>query len=150
CLLFLLFSVTAASAKPILNVYNWGDYMPPGLIQQFEKETGIKVNYTEYDSNETLYAKLKSNPKLGYDVIFPSSYYVLRMRHEHMLLPLDKTKITLKNINPILLNQSFDLNNQYSIPYVWGTMAIVVDKKYFDPKTITHLRNFWEPRFKNQ
>ncbi|MBA2654658.1 MAG: spermidine/putrescine ABC transporter substrate-binding protein [Gammaproteobacteria bacterium] len=149
CMLLLVSSV--ASAKQILNVYNWADYMPANVIKQFESETDIQVNYTEYDSNETLYAKLKSNSRLGYDVIFPSSYYVHRMRREGMLLALDKNKLpNFKYLNKSLLNQNFDPNNTYSIPYLWGTTAIVVNSKYLSPQTVTSWKDFWNPKFKNQ
>jgi spermidine/putrescine transport system substrate-binding protein len=124
--------------------------MPSTVIKKFEQETGIQVNYTEYDSNETMYAKLKSNPKLGYDVIFPSSYYVNRMSRERMLLPLDRNKLSnFKNLNVHLLNQAFDPRNEYSVPYVWGTTAIVVNKQFINPATVTGWRTLWEPRFKN-
>lgn len=146
-----LFVSSLVCAKPVLNVYNWADYMPTSVIKQFEKETGIQINYTEYDSNENMYAKLKSNSNLGYDVIFPSSYYVQRMGKEHMLMSLDKKKLSnFKNLNASLLNQNFDPNNQYSVPYLWGTTAIVVNKKFFDPKLITGWKDFWQPRFNNQ
>jgi spermidine/putrescine transport system substrate-binding protein len=148
---FIFLFSSLVSARPVLNVYNWADYMPATVIKQFEKETGIQVNYTEYDSNETLYAKLKSNPTIGYDVIFPSSYYVDRMSREHMLLPLDKSQLSnFKNLNNTLLNQPFDPNNYYSVPYLWGTTAIVVNRKFVDPKTITSWASFWKPEFKNQ
>jgi spermidine/putrescine transport system substrate-binding protein len=149
-LISLLFS-SLVSAKTVLNVYNWADYMPLSVITQFQQETGIQVNYTEYDSNETMYAKLKSNPRLGYDVIFPSSYYVVRMVKEHMLWPLDKAKLSnFNNLNKALLNQSFDPGNRYSVPYLWGTAGIVVNKKYLNPHTITAWADFWKPEFKNQ
>lgn len=141
-----------ASAKSIVNVYNWADYMPLEVIKQFEKETGIQVNYTEYDSNETMYTKLKSNPNLDYDVIFPSAYYVQRMTKEQMLLPLDKKKLThLGYLNQFLLKQkNFDPNNAYSIPYLWGTTGIVVNKKYINPQGIKSWGDLWQPKFKNQ
>jgi spermidine/putrescine transport system substrate-binding protein len=150
-LLMVLFYHAAVFSKQVLNVYNWADYMPTAVIKQFEKETGIQINYTEYDSNETLYAKLKSNPKLAYDVIFPSSYYVSRMSREHMLLPLDKSKLSnFKNLNQALLDQTFDRHNRYSVPYLWGTTAIVVNNKYLDPKLVTGWHAFWQARFRDQ
>lgn len=151
--LFIILCVISSivSAKEILNVYNWADYMPSTVIKQFEKETGIQINYTEYDSNETLYAKLKSNPKLGYDVIFPSSYYVSRMRKEQMLLPLNIKRLQNFNfLNQSLLNQNFDPNNKYSVPYLWGTTAIVINKKFLAPQSITSWRDLWNPTLKNQ
>lgn len=140
-----------ASAKQILNVYNWADYMPQTVIKKFEAEYDVQINYTEYDSNETLYAKLKTTPKLGYDVIFPSSYYVQRMAKEKMLLALDKTKLNnFHYLNKNLLAQPFDPKNTYSVPYLWGTTGIVVNKNYISPSTVTRWQDFWNPRFKNQ
>lgn len=148
CLLFCLhFSANAN----VLNIYNWADYMPLSVIKKFEHETGIQINYTEYDSNETMYAKLKSNPNLGYDIIFPSSYYVDRMRKENMLLPLDKVQLTnFHHLKPTLLNQPFDLQNKYSVPYLWGTTAIVTNTKYIASHSVTGWSDFWKKEFKNQ
>lgn len=150
-LVFMFLMAPNAAGKQVLNVYNWADYMPQSVIKKFETETGIQINYTEYDSNETLYAKLKTTPKLGYDVIFPSSYYVQRMSKENMLLVLDRTKLSnFKYLNTALLNQSFDPNNRFSVPYLWGTMGIVINKKFISPAQVTSFRDLWNPRFKNQ
>ncbi|HEV2613345.1 MAG TPA: spermidine/putrescine ABC transporter substrate-binding protein [Gammaproteobacteria bacterium] len=147
----LLVSVAASAKTKELNVYNWSNYMPKDVIVQFEKETGIHVNYSTYDGNDTLYAKLKADPHAGYDIIVPTSYFVDRMRNEHMLLPLDKSKLSnFKNLDKALLNKSFDPGNQYSIPYFWGSTGIVVNKNYFDPNTITSWNDLWNPRFKDQ
>lgn len=150
-LLFLLLIPQLALAKQVLNIYNWADYMPTSVLKRFEQETGIEVNYTEYDSNETMYAKLKSNSRLDYDLIFPSSYYVDRMSKEKRLLPLDHSQLTYyKNLNTQLLNQSFDPNNAYSVPYLWGTTAIVVNRRYYNPNTVKGWEQFWSPALKNQ
>lgn len=134
-----------------LNVYNWADYMPQSVLDAFEKKTGIHINYTEYDSNEALYSKLKSNPNVGYDIIFPSSYFIARMSRENMLLKLDKTQLSqFNNLNPRFLNQQFDPQNSYSIPYVWGATGIVVNKKYINPNHATRWKNFWDPKYRNQ
>jgi spermidine/putrescine transport system substrate-binding protein len=148
-LFFLSFS---AVAKPNeLNVYNWANYMPKDVIHQFENETGIHVNYSTFDGNDTLYAKLKADPRAGYDIIVPSSYFVDRMRDEHMLRILDKSQLSnFKYLDKALLNKPFDPDNQYSIPYFWGSTGIVVNKKYFDPNSITKWTDLWDPRFKDQ
>lgn len=145
------FFVPNVFAKQVLNVYNWADYMPENVKKEFEAETGIQINYTEYDSNETLYAKLKTTPKLGYDVIFPSSYYVQRMAKENMLLSLDKSALSnFKYLNKALLNQSFDPQNRFSVPYLWGTTGIVVNRNFVNPSSVTMWADFWNPKFKNQ
>ncbi len=135
----------------IVNVYNWSYFMPHAVIKQFEKKTGIHVNYMEYDNNETLYAKLKADPNIGFDVIVPSSYYVQRMAHEGMLHKLIKAKIpNSKYLNPSLLNKQFDPHNQYSLPYMWGTTGIVVNDRYYNPKQFHYWRDLWKPQYKNQ
>src|ERR1700722_4846109 len=84
--LFIFFWITPCFAKTnVVNVYTWSGVIPDFAIQQFEKETGIKVNFSTYDSNETMYAKLKADKNAGYDVVEPSSYYIDRMRRQHML-----------------------------------------------------------------
>ncbi len=155
CLSIILLLVSSPIAlRPksgMLNVYNWSNYIPSTVLFKFEKETGILVNYSEYDSNEILYAKLKTNPKSGYDVIVPSSYFVQRMAKQDMLQPLDLKKLpNVKYLNPLLMHQSFDPKNQYSLPFTWGTTGIMVNDRYYDPKTIKDWKNFWDPQFVNQ
>src|SRR5476651_26436 len=99
--LFIAFFVTtsALAADHIVNVYTWSGEIPRSVIVQFEKETGIKVNYSTFDSNEIMYTKFRAAKNPGYDVIEPSSYYIDRMRHQGMLTPLNKARLpNLKNI----------------------------------------------------
>src|SRR5262249_54207374 len=134
-----------------LNVFNWSDYMPNDIVQKFQKETGIKINYSEYDSNETMYAKLKAEPTESYDVIVPSGYFVQKMRNQGMLQKLDRSKLpNFVNLNPALLNRSYDPGNNYSVPYLWGTVGIVTNKKYFPANSITSWSDFWNPKFNNE
>lgn len=150
-ILLLLISSLAVAADKTLNLYAWFGYLPSDIAEQFEKETGIHINYTTFDSNETMYAKLKADPHAGYDIVVPSSYFVDRMSHQGMLEKIDKTKIpNVKNLNPDLLNKDFDPENNYSLPYIWGTSGLVVNQKYFDPKTITSWSTLWDERFKGQ
>jgi spermidine/putrescine transport system substrate-binding protein len=134
-----------------VNVFSWSGYLPSEVIQQFTKETGIKVNLSEYDTNETMYVKLKTSPKVGYDVIIPSTYLIDRMRKQNMLYKLDKSLIpNLQYINPTLLNKPFDPHNEYSIPYLWGVTGIVVNSNYLNPKEITSWKDLWNPKYENQ
>lgn len=150
-LTFLLFSSSIFATSNVLNLYMWSNYIPNKVIQQFETETHIKVNIAEYDSNETLFAKLKTAQNAGYDIVIPSSYYIAKMRNNNMLHKLDHTKLpNLKYLNPDLLNKPFDPHNQYSIPYTWGTTGIVVNKKYLNPKDIQNWSDLWNPKYKNQ
>jgi spermidine/putrescine transport system substrate-binding protein len=84
-----------------LNFYNWSDYIPDSVLKQFTKATGIKVNASTFDSNETLYSKIKTLKGKAYDVVMPSTYFVSRMRKEGLLLKLDKAKLpNSKNLDP--------------------------------------------------
>lgn len=150
-LLLALLSNLSQADKNILNIYSWGNYLPNEILMQFTKETGIKVNLAEYDNNETMYAKLKASKHTGYDIVIPSSYYVERMSKQGMLHPLDKSKLTnLHNINPLFLNKEFDPNNNYSVPYLWGTTGIIINTKYINKNKIVNWQNFWDPQYKDQ
>ena len=114
-----------------LNVYNWGLYISDGseesvdVISAFENLTGIKVNYTTFDSNESLYAKIKSGG-VGNDVIVPSDYMVGKMIEEGMLAPLDYSNIpNATGIGAEYLGWPFDEENTYSVPYMWGTTGLI-------------------------
>lgn len=146
-----LFALTAQAADDVLNVYNWSGYMPDSVLKQFEKETGVKVNYSTYDSNETMYAKLKANPNIGYDIVVPSNYFVDRMRKQGMLQKIDKTKLEgLKNLNPALLDKNYDPHNDYSIPYFWGSTGIMVNTRYFPKSDIQQWSDLWRPEYRDQ
>lgn len=148
----LLFFTTCIFAEDkTVNLFNWSDYLPDSVIDKFEKETGINVVYSDYDSNETMYTKLKAQPTVTYDVIIPSDYFVDKMRKEGMLQQIDKSQLpNFKNLNPQLLNRAYDPGNQYSVPYLWGTIGIVVNDKFYDPKTITKWSDFWQPQYNNK
>ncbi|OOF84953.1 extracellular solute-binding protein [Rodentibacter ratti] len=154
----LFLSVTAlfaasAFANNKLYVYNWTDYVPPELVAQFTKETGVEVIYSTFESNEEMYAKLKltENTGSGYDVVFPSSYYVNKMIKENMLQPLDHSKLAnLKQVPKHLLNKEFDPENKFSLPYVYGLTGIEVNADEIDPKTITSWADLWKPEFKHK
>jgi len=146
-----LFSRSIYGEQKTLNIYTWGNYLPQEIINQFTKETGIKINISQYDNNETMFAKLKTLKYPGYDIVVPSSYYVERMIKLGMLQKLDKSKLTnWHNLNPLLLNKPFDPKNNYSIPYFWGTIGIIVNTKYIDNKKITSWQNFWDATYKDQ
>jgi len=137
--------------EKILNIYTWADYLPQSVIQQFEKKTGIHVNHSTYINNEVLYAKIKANPDAGYDIIMPSAYFVNRMKNQELIQKIDKSKlVNFKNINPIFLHREYDLNNEYSIPYLWTATGIVINKKYHPSHQITSWENFWHPQYKDQ
>lgn len=142
---------TAFAADDTLVIYNWTEYLPKQVISQFTKETGIKVKYSTYDSNEAMYAKVKTLKGKGYDLVVPSTYYVDRMRREGLLQKIDKTRLSnLGNLNPRLLNQPYDPNNEYSIPYLWGTTGIAINTKVIEPQKVTAWADLWDPAYKNR
>lgn len=135
----------------VVNVYNWSNYLPDTVIKQFERETGIKVNYSVFDNNETLYTKIKTSPPGTYDVIVPSTYYVARMRKENLLTPLDISKLThYANLDRRFLNPAYDPGNRYSIPYLWGTTGIIINTQFKPARQITRWADLWRPIFHNQ
>ena len=114
--------------KATLNVLNWGDYIDPALLRQFEDETGIQVKYTTMTSNEEMLVKLASADNI-YDVCFPSDYIIEKLIADDLLYPIDKSAIpNLSNIDPRFLDLSFDPGNTYSVPYMWGTVGILYNK----------------------
>ncbi len=115
-----------------INVFAWSDILHPDVVAEFEKETGINVKFNYYSSNEELLVKLKATKGEGYDLIIPSDYALQHLIQANLLKPLDKTKLSFWNdINPNLLNHSFDPNNQYSIPFEWEVFLFIINKNYF-------------------
>ncbi len=133
-----------------VTVYNWGDYIDPALIREFEKETGWKVIYQTFDSNEAMMAKIAQGGAT-FDVAVPSDYAISKMIEEKLLLPLDHRKLpNLQYIEPRFLNLPFDPHNRYSVPYFWGTVGIVYNREMLGGKTITSWNDLWDPSLRNQ
>jgi len=134
----------------VLNLYNWGDYIDPALLKKFTKETGYKVSYETFDSNEAMFTKVKQGGT-SYDLAVPSEYMIEKMKAANLLLPLDHQKLTgLKNYDSRFLNQSFDSHNKYSVPYFWGTLGIIYNDKYLKASDVQHWDDLWSAKFKNQ
>ncbi len=122
-------SAGASASGGEVNVYNWGVYIDESIFDTFEQQTGIKVNYDTYESNEAMYGVLKNNGA-SYDVIIPSDYMISRMIDEGMLEKPDFNNIpNFSDIDPVLKNPDYDLSNEYSIPYMWGTVGIIYNTK---------------------
>lgn len=122
----------SGSGGNVVNVYNWGECIDMDLLDQFTEETGIRVNYNVYDSNETMYAKLRSG-SAAYDVIIPSDYMVSRLIDEGRLLKLDFSQIpNYANIDEDFRNLIFDPTNEYSVPFTWGTTGIIYNSHMVD------------------
>lgn len=129
--------------------YNWGDYIDPEVIKQFEEESGYRVIYETFDSNEAMLSKIEQGGT-KYDLIVPSEYMIENMITKDMLLPLDKSKLpNLKHIDPEYMDWSFDPGNKYSIPYFWGTLGIVYNKRVLGENAIQSWKDLWKPEFRN-
>jgi putrescine transport system substrate-binding protein len=112
--------------EKVVNMYNWSDYIDLGVLADFTKETGIKVNYDVYDSNEMLETKLLAG-NTGYDIVVPSASFLQRQIQAGVYQPLDKSRLSnLKNMDPELMQRVavFDADNAHSINYLWGTSGV--------------------------
>ncbi len=144
-----------------INVYNWGEYISNGsdgsldIIKAFEDISGIKVNYTTFATNEDLYAKFKSSNKTGYDVIIPSDYMIDKMIDEGMLAELNYDNIpNYKYIDDQFKKTEYDNSGvdgtaRYSVPYTWGTVGIIYNKKWVTEEEASTWDVLWNPKFKN-
>ena len=115
-----------AAAQGVVNVYNWSDYIDPQVLEDFTKQTGIKVQYDTFDANETLETKLLAG-KSGYDIVVPSAYFLERQIKAGVFQKLDKSKITnIANVWPDIAKRLavYDPANQYAVNYMWGTTGI--------------------------
>ena len=119
-------SAPAQAAERTVNFYNWSNYMAPGVLEDFTRETGIKVVYDTFDANETLETRLLAG-KSGYDVVVPTAYFLQRQIKANIFQKLDKSKLpNLVNAWPVVTEQLaiYDPGNQYAANYMWGTTGI--------------------------
>ena len=142
----------AQEEEKVLNIYNWSDYIAEDTIANFEKETGIKVRYDNFDNNEIVHAKLVAG-KTGYDLIVPSSNWAKLQIDGGLLRKLDKDKVpNLKNLDPALQAQlaKMDPGNQYMVNWLWGytTVGINVDKVKAAIAPLPMPENVWDLIFK--
>ena len=152
-------SFWAQAQEKVVNVYNWSEYIDPTIIDEFTKETGIKVVYDVFDSNEILETKLLSGGS-GYDVVVPSANFLARQIEAGVFQKLDKSKLpNLSNMWDVVTDRTakYDPGNDYSINYMWGTTGIGYNKKkvqealgvdfidswdvFFDPAKLAKLTN---------
>ncbi len=149
CLMVL--SLAACGEKKdqkVVNVYNWGEYIDESLLSKFEKETGIKVNYDTFVTNEDLYVKLK-NSNVSYDVLIPSDYMIEKMIKEDMLQKIDFANIpNYENIDEEFKDKEFDPNNEYSVPYFWGTLGLVYNSDNVK-ENIDSWNALWDAKYKD-
>ena len=135
-----------------LNVFNWGEYISDGsedsfdVNKEFEKLTGIKVNYSYYDNNEAMYSKLKSGA-VAYDIIIPSDYMIERLKNEGMLEKLDFSKLdNYKYISDEYKDLYFDENNEYSVPYNVGMVGLIYNKTMVEGEP-TSWNIMWDSKY---
>lgn len=125
---FCVAKFTSISSKPILRVFNSGEYIDTELVDRFEKENDCEVVYETFDSNESMYTKIQSGSE--YDIVVPSDYTIERLIKEDYLQEINWDLITNKDkIVPSLLQNNFDKGSRYAVPYYWGTVGIVYDKR---------------------
>ncbi|MBS6611327.1 MAG: spermidine/putrescine ABC transporter substrate-binding protein [Peptoniphilus harei] len=150
--LLMVFTLTACGkeeSKEEISVYNWGEYIDPSILKDFQKETGIKVNYDTYASNEDLYIKLTQSQD-KYDVVVPSDYMIERLIKEDLIREINFENI--KNFDGVedkLKNPTFDPENKYSVPYFWGTVGIVYNKAEVKDK-VDSWDILWDKKYKDQ
>ena len=133
-----------------VTIFNWGEYIDPDLLKQFEKESGYRVVYETFDSNEAMMTKIEQGGT-SYDIAVPSEYAIEKMKENDLLLPIDHSKIpNLQNIDPYFLDLSFDPKNKYSIPYFWGTVGIVFNPTLLDGQTFESWESLWDPSLKGK
>lgn len=140
-----------SASKGQVVVYNWSEYIPQSVLDDFTKETGIKVVYSTFESNEAMYAKVKLLRGRSYDVVVPSSYFVDLLRRDKLLREIDHSKLpNMSHLDPKLLNQEYDPSNRYSIPYMWGAVGIAYNTKYIPAGSVTKWADLLKPEFKGK
>ena len=148
--LILIFNTTIAFSNK-LYIYGWFGSIPDSIINKFTQETGIKVFFSSYENNETMYAKLMLLGKQpSYDIVFPSTYFIQRMAKNNLLEELDKSKVpNIQNINKDVLNLDFDPKNKFSIPYVMYFTGIMYNSKFVDSE-INSWNDLFDTKYKKK
>ena len=141
-----------AKNEKVVYVYSQGDYLDTSTLEMFEKETGIRVVYDEFDTNESMYPRVSSGA-VHYDVICPSDYMIQKMIDKNLLQPLDFEQLpnAKQYIGQKFYEQSktFDAENKYSVPYSWGTVGIMYDKTVVE-EPIDSWAALWDERYSNK
>lgn len=154
CVLLLSLGLISGCSKEensskVINVFNCADYIDEDLISKFEEETGYTVNYSTYDTNENMYSKLTSG-STSYDLVFPSDYMIEKMISEDLAAEINYDNIpNYKYIGDEFKNLSFDPENKYSVPYMWGTIGIIYDPE-FTGEEITSWNALWDKKYKGE
>jgi spermidine/putrescine transport system substrate-binding protein len=142
-------SACGGNEKETIIVYNWGDYIDQTVLRDFENEYGIKVIYEEFDTNESMYVKIKAGGT-NYDVAFPSDYMIKRMIDEGGLLPINRENIpNLQYIGDRFQGQPYDPADEYSVPYFWGTVGILYNTTMVT-EPVDSWDILWKPEYANE
>lgn len=137
-----------AEEEPVLNVFSWATYIDDNTIARFTQETGIRVNYSTFLTNEEMLIKMQS-PDNGFDVILASDYALNMLRKDGKLMALDKELLpNYANLDPAFLSKYYDENNEYTVPYTAGTPLIVYNPAFVDIE-ITGYESLWDPALKD-
>ena len=145
---FVAGSGAAGPSERVLNLYIWSNYIAPETVRKFEQRHGVRVNIDLYDSNEALLAKIQAG-NAAYDVVCPSNYSIQILRAQDLLLPLDHSALPHRvNLEPALLDKSYDPGNRYSMPYFWGTCGIGYDRRRTGP--VDSWDALWDARWKGR
>jgi spermidine/putrescine transport system permease protein len=155
CITFVIGGFYYASDNKTLSgeqviVYNWGEYIDPDVIDMFEEETGIKVIYEEFETNETMYPKISSGA-IAYDLVCPSDYMIARMIENDFLQEINFDNVpNIQYIGEEYMerSQQFDPENKYSVPYCWGTVGILYNKTMVD-EPVTSWSILWDEKYKD-
>ena len=140
---------STSGGKQEVNVYNWGEYIDESIFADFTAETGIKVNYSTFQSNEEMYAAMKLGGT-DYDVLIPSDYMVQRLISEDMLEKLDFSNIpNFEMISEDFQNPEYDPKNEYSVPYMWGTVGIIYNSALIEDE-ITSWSALFDEKYTGQ
>lgn len=148
-LLALALSAMPASAEGVVNVYNWEDYIDPAVITLFEQETGIKVNYMCFTTNEDMIVQVEANPG-AFDLCFPSDYIIERMIRKDMLAEInyDNVPNAAQTID-FLRNPDYDPEEKFSVPYMWGTVGVLYNTTMI-PDPEKSWATLWNTEYQNQ
>ena len=142
-----LFTGCGTDPSKIVKVYNASEYIAEGVIEEFEKETGYKVVYSEFASNEDMYTKIKTT---AYDVLIPSDYMIDKLAKEDLLAELDFNNIpNYKYVDETFKSPYYDTENKYSVPYMWSTVGILYNKDKVKEE-VKDLSVMWDTKYKGK
>lgn len=150
--LMLLLMVSSLHAKPILNLYTYPAYFPPSVLKAFEKKTHIHVNVSIIDGdNNTVFAKLQMSHEPSYDLVIVTNYSLARFEKAHLLQALEPKQLPQSaHLKKKLLRGINPPTQWFALPWVWGSTGILLNSHRINPKTVTHWKDLWQPRFRGQ